>query len=73
MTTPPPDTQVAAERPNVSQSVIWLQQRTWGSKQNLPATYLHGVGTRSARIRIDGGEEKTVRLKSLRWAIREGK
>jgi hypothetical protein len=53
--------------PHVGQRVTWLQQRRWGGKQNVPAKYLHGVGVWSARIEIDGGEEKTVRLSSLRW------
>jgi hypothetical protein len=56
-----------AKRPKVGQRVIWLEQRKWGGKQNVPAKYLHGVGKTSARIEIDGGEEKTVRLSSLRW------
>lgn len=61
------DTETEIPRPKIGQSVVWLQQRRWGGKQNVPAKYLHGVGKASARIEVDGGEEKTVRLSSLRW------
>lgn len=61
----------AGPRPHVGQRVIWLQQRKWGGKQNVPAKYLHGVGHNSARIEIEGGEEKTVRLKSLTWETKD--
>ena len=55
-------------RPHVGQQVVWLQQRKrGGGKQGVPAKYLHGVGRESARIAIDGGDEKTVKLKNLRW------
>lgn len=58
-------------RPKMGQRVVWLQQRKWGGKQSVPATFQcmarHGLSRTSAVIRIDGNGEKTVRLKSLRW------
>lgn len=55
------------DRPKVRQRVIWLESRKWGGKQNTPAVYLHGVGTKSARIELADKSEKTVRLTSLQW------
>jgi hypothetical protein len=54
-------------RPNVGQRVTWLQQRRWGGKQNVLAKFVRMVGVEHARISVDGGSEKTVRLSSLRW------
>lgn len=69
---PAPETRgEVAERPKVGQRVTWLQQRTWGGKQNVPATFQcmarNGLSNTSAVIKIDGNGERTVRLKNLRW------
>lgn len=53
--------------PAENERVTWLEQRTCGGKQMQPATFLRRVGKSSARIRVDGSGEKTVRIKSLRW------
>lgn len=59
------------ERPRTGQKVTWLQQRKWGGKQNVPATFQcmarNGLSRTSAVIKIDGDGEKTVRLSSLQW------
>jgi hypothetical protein len=65
-------TNSAVKRPRVGQRVTWLQQRKWGGKQNVPATFQcmarNGLSETSAVIKIDGEqEERTVRLSSLRW------
>jgi hypothetical protein len=58
-------------RPRPDQAVVWLQQRTWGGKQNVPAMFQcmarNGLSKTSAVIKIDGVGEKTVRIASLRW------
>jgi hypothetical protein len=55
------------DRPRPGQQVIWLQQRKWGGKQNVPAVFLRAVGLLSARIKVDGLGNKTVRWASLSW------
>lgn len=66
-----PEDSSYSQRPHVGQSVTWLEQRKWGGKQNVPATFQcmarNGLSKTSAVIKIDGNGEKTVRLRSLRW------
>lgn len=57
---------MSARKLEIGEPVIWSQQRKWGGKQNMPATYLGSRGVFSCRIRLGNGEERTVRSENVR-------